>query len=546
VSTSSWTSCGTGERADPTSDPAELAARIRAALTDPGGEFEIVDRDGRASFACQRHSLRSWLDDSVALGERECVVDAGQRLTFAGHAQRVRETAAGFVEAGVRPGDRIMILAANSVDWLVAFWAGVSAGAIIVAGNAWWTSPEIDYAIEHSDPVLVVADAKRAQRIAGRETLAFDELPRGTSAPDVIPDEGEPAVIVYTSGTTGRPKGAVHSHRNLLAIVEYHRLGDAIQRELATRYGMTWSPRRFLMSLPLFHIASLHNLAIPRLASGDTVVIDQGRFDADRVLAVVERERITNWAIVPTMAGRIAATDTRRFDLSSLSALSVNSAPSSPELKGRLQAAAPGVTLADSYGLTEIGTAATVASAADLARFPTTVGTPIPTVQVEIRDAGGTAVADGVEGEIFVRGQFTMLGYWRDDDATARAITPQGWFRTGDLGRLEQGRLFMAARRGDLILRGGENVYPAEIEAVLDEHPLVLESAVHGVEHSDLGQAVAAIVVTDPSAPRPPTEAELRAWVTTRLAYYKVPERWQVTDQPLPRTATGKVVRRFT
>ena len=117
---------------------------------------------------------------------------------------------------------------------------------------------------------------------------------------------------MYTSGTTGRPKGAVHSHRNLLAIVEYHRLGDAIQRELAARYGLPWSPRRFLMSLPLFHIASLHNLAIPRLASGDTVVIDQGRFDADRVLGVVERERITNWAIVPTMAHRLAATDTRR------------------------------------------------------------------------------------------------------------------------------------------------------------------------------------------------------------------------------------------
>jgi acyl-CoA synthetase (AMP-forming)/AMP-acid ligase II len=538
VSTSSSTSCGTAEPAD----PAALAARIRADLTAPGAEFEIAERDGLLSFANQRASLRSWLDSSIALGDREYLVDARQRLSFAAHAQRVRDTAAGFVDVGVRPGDRIMVLAANSIDWVVAFWAAVSVGAITVAGNAWWTKPEIDFAIAHTEPTLVLADAKRAARVVDRDVLAIDALPRGTSAPDYVPDQREPAVITYTSGTTGRPKGAVHSHRNLLAIIEYHRLGDAIQRELAAQFGRPWPVRRFLMSLPLFHIASLHNLAIPRLASGDSVVIDQGRFDAERVLGVVERERITNWAVVPTMAHRLAETDASRFDLSSLSALSVNSAPSTPELKTRLQAVTPNVALADSYGLTEIGTAATVASATDLARFPTSVGVPIPTVQVEIRDADGNRVDDRTEGEIWVRGQFTMLGYWRDDSATAHVLRRDGWFRTGDLGRLDDGRLTMAARRSDLILRGGENVYPAEVEAVLDEHPQVLECAVYGVEHAELGQEVAAIVVADSSV----TVAELRDWTAERLAYYKVPARWQVTTGRLPRTATGKVVRRFT
>jgi acyl-CoA synthetase (AMP-forming)/AMP-acid ligase II len=240
------------------------------------------------------------------------------------------------------------------------------------------------------------------------------------------------------------------------------------------------------------------------------------------------------------MAHRLAAVDTSRYDLSSLSALSVNSAPSSPALKDRLRTALPGIAtaLADSYGLTEIGTAATVASSADLATCPTSVGAPIPTVQLEIRDADGRAVPHGTEGEIWVRGQFTMLGYWRDDAATGAAITADGWFRTGDLGRLEDGRLVMAARRSDLILRGGENVYPAEVEAVLDEHPGVVESAVYGVEHADLGQEVAAVVVTDLP------EAALAEWAAQHLAYYKVPAHWRRTSERLPRTATGKVVRR--
>jgi acyl-CoA synthetase (AMP-forming)/AMP-acid ligase II len=359
----------------------------------------------------------------------------------------------------------------------------------------------------------------------------------------VRPAEDDPAVIVYTSGTTGHPKGAVHSHRNLLAVIEYHRYTDAMARELAAAFGAPPppSPRTFLMSLPLFHIASLHNCAIPRLAIGDTVVADAGRFDVDRVLAVIERERVTNWAIVPTMAHRIAGHDALdRYDLSSLSALSINSAPSSPALKDRIRAAVPGVqaAIADSYGLTESTTAATVATPLDLAMFPTSVGRAIPSVSVSIRTPDGTELPDGTDGEIWLRSQFTMLGYWDDADATAAALTADGWLRTGDLGSLRDERLYMATRRSDLILRGGENVYPAEIEAVLDEHPAVRECAVFGVDDADLGQAVAAVVVCSEV-----DADELRAYVAERLAYYKVPAYWKLTQEPLVRTATGKVVR---
>jgi acyl-CoA synthetase (AMP-forming)/AMP-acid ligase II len=517
-------------------------AEIRARLTAAGGEFEIVEREVRGQrlevFANQRTSLRSWLDESRAHREREHLVDQRRRVSFAQHGDEVAAVANALIDRGVGPGDRVAVLGANSVDWVVAFWAIICAGGVAVAGNAWWTKREAAHALERCAPRVVITDEQRATLVdcdvVSLEHLA-DFASSAVDLPDVARDQDEPAVVMYTSGTTGHPKGAVHSHRNLLAIIEYHRLGDAVLRELTGAIA----PRRFLMSMPLFHIACLHNLAIPRLATGDTVVIDQGRFDAARVLGIVERERITNWAVVPTMAHRLLDADVARYDLSSLSALSVNSAPSSPALKGRVRAAIPGISasLADSYGLTEIGTAATVASAADLAEFPTSVGPPIPTVQVEIRDSNAVPVADGIEGEIWVRGQFTMLGYWQDDAATAAAITSDGWLRTGDLGSLINGRLYIAARRTDLILRGGENVYPAEVEAVLDEHPRVVESAVFGIDHADLGQEVAAIVVTDLTAD------ELRGYARDRLAHYKVPARWRITTAPLPRTATGKIIR---
>jgi acyl-CoA synthetase (AMP-forming)/AMP-acid ligase II len=212
-------------------------------------------------------------------------------------------------------------------------------------------------------------------------------------------------------------------------------------------------------------------------------------------------------------------------------------------LKDRLRAAIPtiGASLADSYGLTESCTAATVASSADLAVHPDTVGRPIATVQLEIRDADGNALSDGPEGEICLRSQYNMLGYWNDPVATSAVYADNGWLRTGDIGTMRDGLLFISTRRSDLILRGGENVYPAEVEAVLAEHPAVAECAVFGVEHADLGEEVAAIVILRPGTAI--TDSELRDYVAERLAYYKVPSRWQLTSDALARTATGKVIR---
>ncbi|MWA00683.1 AMP-binding protein [Actinomadura sp. LD22] len=531
------------------------AMEIMQRLTGPGGEFELREEEVLGTrlpvFAGRARGLGEVLARSAAFGDRDYIVTADRRLTFAEHAAQAASLAKALRdEHGVRPGDRVAIAAANSPEWIVAFWGAIAAGAIAVGYNAWWAPREIEYALGHTEPAVVVADAERAARMpTGTRVLTIEEdvpalAARHPSAPLDVPDaaEDDPAVILYTSGTSGRPKGAVHSHRNLTSVIEYHRLNDA----LLAAFGDPTDPasRRYLLALPLFHIASLHNLAVPRLATGSAVVMHEGAFDVDEVLRLIEKERVTNWGAVPTMAHRmIEHGDLSRYDTSSLTGFALASAPSSPAFKDRLRAAFPPAAnaLVDSYGLTETCTGVTVASPMDLAEAPGTVGRPVAGVTLEIRDPDGRPLPEGAEGEVCVRSAYNMLGYWRDDDATGRAIGPGRWLRTGDIGTVQQGRLHLTARRSDLIIRGGENVYPAEVENVLAEYPGVRECTVLGVPHPDLGQEVLAVVVLRGS---PAAEADLAAFVRDRLAYFKVPSRWKTTTDPLPRNATGKVVRR--
>lgn len=539
-------------------DPQAFVAQAAARLTGPGGRFEMVIEDVLgAPMPVLRHrksSLREVLADAVAPGDRDYLVTADRRMSFTEHAAAVAALATALRDRyGVGKGDRIGILAANTPEWVLTFWAAQALGAIAVGYNAWWAPREVAYGVEHTSPGVLVVDAKRAALVAELDiripvlTMEHD-VPaliagyRTDELPYTEIDEDEPAVILYTSGTSGRPKGAVHSHRNLVAVADYHVFNDALAAAL-TGAGELPSGRRFLVTSPLFHIASLHNLVVPRLVTGDAAVIHQGSFDADRVLRLIETERITNWGAMPTMATRMLELDLSGYDLSSLAAFSLNSAPSSAALQQKLRDQLPVArnALVTSYGLTECSTAATLASPAELAAFPDTVGRPVVGVTLEIRDSAGNAVPEGTEGEICVRSPYVMLGYWQDEAATTAAITADRWLRTGDIGVLEDGRLRLSGRRSDLILRGGENVYPTEIEQCLEEHPAVRECAVLGVPDADLGQQVAALVVVDSATPT--TEDELRAFTAERLAYYKVPARWRLTTTPLPRNATGKVVR---
>ena len=525
---------------------------MTATANDP--RFELVEEEVLGEpmlvFRNRRRRLRELLAESTVHGDREYLVEGDRRLTFAQHERAVAAVASRLAEShGIGPHDRVAILAGNCLEWVTTFWAVTSLGGVVVALNAWWSGEEIAYGIHDAEPALLVADDERLDRLAEQppcpvlrtaELAALVEDPPPAALPDEPVDEDDAAVILYTSGTTGRPKGAVHSHRNLLGLVQVQAYVASLRPEPE---GPPPPPPRIFTTSPLFHVSGLHSGVVANLAAGATTVWQSGRFDPVTVMATIERERCTSWSTVATAVWRVVHHPrVGDFDLSSMGHIGGGGSTWSPALQQRMKEVF-GATLSAGvgYGLTECTGLATVAGGALLDAFPTTVGFPVPTVQVEIRDPAGEPVPYGTEGEIHIRGPLVMLGYWRNEHATSEAIRPGRWLRTGDLGQLRDGLLYLSTRRYDLILRAGENVYPVEIENVLEGHPAVAECVVVGLPHDELGQEVAAVVQLRADAAA--STDELAAHVAAHLAKFKVPSRWFVVPEPLPRTATGKVIR---
>jgi acyl-CoA synthetase (AMP-forming)/AMP-acid ligase II len=542
-------------------------AEIEARLLAPGAPFETAVENVLGApvqvFRQRRRSLGELLLASAAHGEKEYLVYEGRRVTYAEHLRLVASVAASFRERfGVGPGDRVAILAANCPAWIVSFWAATSLGAIAVGLNGWWARNEILYGLGDCEPRLLVGDARRLARIEGaklgcpvvRVEEDFDALERYAAQaplPAAPTGEDDPAAILYTSGTTGRPKGAVNTHRGILALVQLQ-LFHGTRLFLAQLEALRGAPpaaaqppqQTVLVNAPLFHVSGLYTGVVTSLATGIRTVWMAGRFDARRVMETIEKERVTSWGPMGTMAHRVVHhPDVGRYDLSSVRTLGSGGAPVAPELQARLREVFPNAraSFGLGYGSTECTALATLNFGEELERHPRSVGRPLPTVEIEIRDDSGRALPEGAEGEIAVRSPLVMREYWRRPEATAEAIAPGRWLRTGDWGRMQDGRLTLDSRRRDLILRGAENVYPAEIELRLEAHPDVREAAVVGVDHPELGQEVKAVVVPEPGR-RLDTSA-LARWVADALAYFKVPAHWELREEPLPRNATGKVLK---
>ena len=533
-----------------------------ASLLAPGAPFELEDAlvlgEPMRVFKRRAPSLRALLAASARLGDAEymafCDGVSERRFTFREHARLVASTAAAMRERyGVGPGDRVAILAANCPEWVIAFWAAVSLGAIAVGLNAWWTGPEIRAALDDCAPTLLLADARRAARIegdAGAPMVVFEEGARALFeyAPDAALSEhpigeDDPAIMLYTSGTTGRPKGALHSHRNVVALLGAHFFNGA-RLAMVSPPPPPDRPACVFVTSPLFHVSGLHSAAVSCLAAGTRSVWLAGRFDAGLALRLMVRERVTAWGFTATLLHRVVHhPDVGAFDLSGVRTLGGGGSPITPELQARTREVftAARDSLGVGYGLTECTALATLNPGPELAAHPESVGRPVPTVELDVRGDDGASLPEGAYGEVCVRSPMVMLGYWRNPAATRDSIGPGRWLRTGDIGRIAGGRLTLAARARDLILRGGENVYPAEIERRLEAHPDVLEAAVYGVAHAELGEEVKAVVVPRSGAS---LDAEaLRGWVGAALAAFKVPVRWELRAAPLPRNATGKVLK---
>jgi long-chain acyl-CoA synthetase len=536
---------------------------IEADLLAPGGPFAIVEEEVLGEripvFADRLPSVRALLEASAGFGDQECLVCGDERITFVEHSAEVASLAAALRDHyHVVAGDRVAILAANSTEWILSWWATVSLGAIAVGLNGWWSGDEIRFGIDDCAPRVLIGDARRLARIdraaIGVPTVEIEsefrslrEHAPGSALPDAEIEEDAPATILYTSGTTGRPKGAVTSHRAIVAAIRlslFHGIRMTLWGASRGLGGRTAGPTVMLVNSPLFHISGLFNGAVMVLATGAKSVWMKGRFDPVRVMQLIEGERVTSWGPMGTMAHRVAYhPEAGRYDLSSLRNVGSGGAPVSAELQQRMRDVFPnaGRSMGIGYGLTETTSMISVGWGDELEARPDTVGRPLPGLGVEIRDEKGHPVAEGVEGEIHARGATVMREYWRRSDATAETLLPGRWLRTGDWGRLEDGRLFVNSRKRDLILRGGENVYPAEIEHCLEAHPDVVEAAVLGVEHPELGQEVKAIVVSRGEAAL--EEAALAEWVRGRLAAFKVPVHWELRREPLPRNASGKILK---
>ncbi len=559
-----------------------------AQLTAPGEFFETARHEIEGvTMTVWRNapaSLRHLLEDSRRFGDREFLVYGETRQTFDAHYRRARTVGHRLAQAGVRPGDRVAIAARNLPDWVASFWGTVAIGAVAVPLNAWWSRDELLYGLEDSGAVVAFVDRERHELIVsvrdqltalrdvivladeiadsstpltttstGRPTT-FDEFlgdPIDDPWPFPTPDADAAATMFYTSGTTGRPKGAVGTHRNALTNVMNLFF---LNRRAALRYpatsadpGQTVSSAS-LLNIPLFHATGCLSMMLVNVAAGHKLVLTH-HFDPLEALEIIERERISLIGGVPTVVMQIL--DQPRFsdfDTSSVRLVSYGGAPAPPQLVRRIREAFRLAEPGNGYGLTETAAAVAVNSGADYLARPTSCGVAVPVCDVAIvpEDYPGAEppadVAPDTVGELWIKGPNVIRGYWNRPEET-RATISNGWLHTGDLARIDaEGFIHIVDRAKDVIIRGGENVYSTAVEAALFDHPDVTDCAVVGLPHAIWGEEVVAIVVLRPTSTLNATD--LQRHVAGRLARFEVPTRFVFRTEALPRNPQGKLLKR--
>jgi long-chain acyl-CoA synthetase len=543
-----------------------------AALTATGPlELTLDASQGEPPMRVYRNapaSLREVLQSTLAHGDRTYLIYEDETLTYREHYGKAAALAQRLLDAGVHKGDRVAIGMRNYPEWSLSWWACQAIGAIAVALNAWWTGPELAFALRDAEPSALLIDGERLERLApllsdrgvklelvarrggvgpGGEDFAeavatpLAELPAAKVGPSDL------ATILYTSGTTGNPKGAMATHRNHVTNLMNTMLGGAVARAVANLPAPDPAAPQpgALQTFPFFHIGGLSGLYIGA-ATGSKLAL-MYKWVPHEGVRLVETHQLTSVAGVPIVVRQLLETArSSGASMASLMGVASGGAPVPPDLIRRIgeqfQArASPG----NGYGLTETTSAVIANGGPDYLAHPDSVGRPAITADARVVDEDGRDRAVGEIGEIWIRGPNVIPGYWRNPEATEAAFGG-GWFRTGDLGlRDEAGLYYVVDRMKDVIIRGGENVYCAEVEAALLEHPRVRDAAVVGLPHQDYGEEVAAVIqVTAADLADPAAADEIRESLADRLARFKIPTAIRLTEGELPRTATGKILKR--
>ena len=560
-------------------------------LTSAGGRFELSTALVRGQetkvWKYAPESLRVVLEASLAHGDQDFLVYEDERITFTEHFRMAATFAHRLSAIGVVKGDRVAIVMRNLPEWIIAFWGAASLGAVVVPINAWWTGEELTYGLNDSGAKVAIVDQERVERLlpfcdqltklghiivasedrsdsfqkgkfpAEKTFLSFasflGEVENDAVLPAVEIDPDDLATIFYTSGTTGRPKGAVGTHRNTCSnLMNLFFIGTRSTLRFGT--GNTENgesiQNSYLLSVPLFHATGCHAVLIVNTMAGGKLVM-MHHFNPERALELIEREKITTFGGVPTMVMQVL--DSPKFastDISSVRSVSYGGAPAPPDLVRRITEAFPIGQPGNGYGMTETSAATAMNTGPDYVARPDSVGTAVPVADVAIvpEDFDGLdpdpsrPIGPDVTGELWIKGPHVVQGYWNRPKET-EAVFTNGWVHTGDVARIDdEGFIYIVDRAKDMIIRGGENIYSVEVESALFEHQAISDCAVIGIPHEVLGEEVGVVLTLRSGCSV--TAEELTRHVKERLAAYNVPTHFYFRDEPLPRNPAGKVLKR--
>ncbi|MEQ1811145.1 MAG: class I adenylate-forming enzyme family protein, partial [Terricaulis sp.] len=549
-------------------------------LTAPGTPLEVGEEEIRGIRMKVWKNAPPTLREVYAAGGlfagRDHLVFEEERATVGAFQAAANKFAHQLVADGVKPGDRVAIIMRNLPEWPVAFWGAVLAGAIVTPLNAWWTGAELEYGLKNSGTSLAIMDVERYERIRehidncpelrkiyvsrSKEEIADPRVARlesivgktadwasiATAPPPAIPTKPDDDVaIFYTSGTTGNPKGAVISHRNIISNMLN---GMSAQARAFLRRGEAppapdpnGPQRSFLISVPFFHATGCFAIMIPAMLTGNKIVM-QRRWDVDQALPLMERERITHFGGVPTIAWQVLEhPKIDEYDLSAIEGVSYGGAPAAPELVNRIKARFPTAQPGQGWGMTETSATAVSNGSEDYMRKPASTGVPSATGEAKIVSLEGQLLGANEVGELWYKGPIVVRGYWQNEKATAETFI-DGWIKTGDLAKIdEEGFIYIVDRAKDMLIRGGENIYCVEVENALYDHPAVMDAAVIGKPHLQLGEEPLAVVHLKPGASA--TSEELRHHCAQKIAAFKVPVEVLFWPETLPRNANGKIMK---
>jgi long-chain acyl-CoA synthetase len=535
---------------------------VLAAVTGPGGRV-VLDKDeqGRTIVANFPPTLPMFFKTFCALyGPVEAVIAGDERLTFAQLDALSDRLARGLAARGIAKGERVGIAMRNCPAWILSYMGVVKAGAIAVLLNGWWQPDELEHALQLTVPRLVLADAPRAQRIAATctsctvETIAIEKHAEEAfggllaaegddlALPQVAPDDE--ATILFTSGSTGEAKGALSTPRAVTTGVYAYATSLMVLRGILESEGRPPpNPLKTLVVVPLFHVTG----EVPVMLNSFVIcrgMVLMPKWDAGEALRLIEREKITYFVGVPTMSLELMNhPDRGNYDLSTLTDIAAGGAPRPVAHVERLKNAFPVAQPALGYGLTETNAVGCGNFWDNYAAKPASTGrAQVPFVELAILGEGDRHLPANERGEIAIRSAANIKCYWENPEATAAAFTTDGYLRSGDIGYVdEDGYLFIVDRKKDIIIRGGENISAAEVEAALYSCEGIAEAAVFGAPDERLGEVPVAILHRREGSSI--TEEELRSFLDARLAAFKIPARTIFSDEPLPRLGTGKIDR---